>query len=86
MRLSTRAVVLMATLGVASGAWADGFALHRYEPTPAGAWFFARTSAWSEGGASHLAAWDEADLSALLSLDRVEPLRGQGDALLVKTI
>lgn len=26
----------------------------------AGAWFFARTSAWSEGGASHLAAWDEA--------------------------
>lgn len=42
MRIATKAIWFAAALGVAaSTASADGFRLHRYDPSPAGAWFFA---------------------------------------------
>lgn len=46
MRFSTKAVWLAAALGVAASASAEGYDLHRYDPSPAGAWFFAVGQPW----------------------------------------
>src|SRR5512146_174017 len=46
MRRALAIVVALSSLVAARGARADGFAIERYEPTPAGSWFVAVQQPW----------------------------------------